>query len=362
MAVAGRESIRRGLADPIAGRVACVRRLGRRSAYLTTIPIPRTTLFTVGRTRDGMPLLQGSRAPWSPADPPGPSSARSCAPDGSRPERDTTVLRIPRRVAAAAISGVAALAMVATAAAPASAAIGIPGEPTITLPINDSEAGGTYDQDFTRVYANTTPDGTPVYIYVPEGRRSTAPRRRASRASTPRSTTNPGDEFTPCADQDVNDYVLTQAQIDYMGDQLADQIVAVDEEHFGEMDAADPAEPASDSLVMIVYNVQDANYYDCAETTYTAGLLRPGVHRLVRHERDRDRRVRLGEPRRSGGLAVERRGRLERPADPLRGRHRPRAGAPAHELQRPRRASAGSTRASRTSRCSSTATTSAART
>ena len=73
----------------------------------------------------------------------------------------------------------------------------------------------------------------------------------------------------------MNDYVLTQAQIDYMGDQLADQIVAVDEEHFGEMDAADPAEPASDSLVMIVYNVQDANYYDCAETTYTAGYFAP---------------------------------------------------------------------------------------
>ena len=79
------------------------------------------------------------------------------------------MLRFPRRAAAAAISGVAALAMVATAVAPASAAAGIPGEPTITVPINDSEAGGTYDQAFTRVYANTTPDGTPVYIYVPEG-------------------------------------------------------------------------------------------------------------------------------------------------------------------------------------------------
>jgi len=47
--------------------------------------------------------------------------------------------------------------------------LNLPGEPTITLPINDREAGGTYDQDFTRVYAGTTPDGTPVYIYVPAG-------------------------------------------------------------------------------------------------------------------------------------------------------------------------------------------------
>ena len=51
--------------------------------------------------------------------------------------------------------------------------------------------------------------------------------------------------------------------------------MAVDEEHFGPMGAADPAEPATDSLVMLVYNVQDANYYDCAETTYTAGYFAP---------------------------------------------------------------------------------------
>ncbi len=109
------------------------------------------------------------------------------------------------------------------------------------------------------------PEGTPLDGSAPTGVASL----------DPAFDHEPADGFTPCADQDVNDYVLTQAQIDYMGDQLADQIVAVDEEHFGEMDAADPAEPASDSLVMIVYNVQDANYYDCAETTYTAGYFAP---------------------------------------------------------------------------------------
>ena len=60
-----------------------------------------------------------------------------------------------------------------------------------------------------------------------------------------------------------------------MGDQLANQIVAVDEEHFGPMDAADPDDPASDSLVMVVYNVQDANYYDCAETPTRRATSRP---------------------------------------------------------------------------------------
>ena len=41
------------------------------------------------------------------------------------------------------------------------------------------------------------------------------------------------------------------------------------------MGAADPTDPASDALVMLVYNVQDDDYYDCAETTYTAGYFAP---------------------------------------------------------------------------------------
>ena len=62
-----------------------------------------------------------------------------------------------------------ALATVGMTPQASAAASGVPGDPTITLPINDSEAGGTYDEQFTRVYAGTTPDGTPVYIYVPQG-------------------------------------------------------------------------------------------------------------------------------------------------------------------------------------------------
>ncbi|WP_307038782.1 hypothetical protein [Agromyces ramosus] len=175
------------------------------------------------------------------------------------------------------MSGTIAVTLVATAAAPANADDheNLPGEPTLTLPINDSEAGGTYDQDFTRVYAGVTPDGTPVYIYVPEGTPldGTAPTGVAS--LDPAYDPTPDDEFVPCAAAEAEDFTLTQAQIDYMGDELANQIVAVDEEHFGLMGAANPDEPASDSLVMVVYNVQDANYYDCEETTYTAGYFAP---------------------------------------------------------------------------------------
>ncbi|MEU1973189.1 hypothetical protein ABZ477_16155 [Microbacterium sp. NPDC019599] len=162
--------------------------------------------------------------------------------------------------------------MTLTAAAPALAA---PGDGTITLPINDSAAGGTYDQDFTLAYENATPDGTPVYIYVPEGTPLDGSAPEGVASMDPAFDHDPTDDFTPCADKDVNDFTITQAQIDALGDELANQIVAVDEEHFGPMDAADPADPASDSLVMVVYNVQDDSYYNCAETTYTAGYFAP---------------------------------------------------------------------------------------
>jgi hypothetical protein len=192
-------------------------------------------------------------------------------------EGDTAVLRVPRRTIGAVMSGAIAVTLVATATAPVNADdhLNLPGEPTLTLPINDSEAGGTYNQDFTRVYAGETPDGTPVYIYVPAGTPLDGTAPTGVQSLDPAYDPTPDDEFVPCATAEVDDFTLTQAQIDYMGAELANQIVAVDEEHFGLMDAANPAEPASDSLVMVVYNVQDANYYDCEETTYTAGYFAP---------------------------------------------------------------------------------------
>ncbi|WP_460775126.1 hypothetical protein [Microbacterium sp. GXF7504] len=187
------------------------------------------------------------------------------------------MIRHQRSAIGGALTGAAVLALVATSVAPAVADDheNLPGEPTVTLPINDSAAGGTYDQDFTRAYAGATPDGTPVYIYVPAGTPLDGSAPTGVASLDPAFDPTPDDGFTPCTDAAASDYALTQAQIDYMGDQLSNQIVAVDEEHFGLMDAADPSEPASDSLVMVVYNVQDENYYDCAETSYTAGYFAP---------------------------------------------------------------------------------------
>ena len=186
------------------------------------------------------------------------------------------MLRTQRRAIGTLLGGVTALVLFTAMAAPASAAPdNLPGEATLTLPINDSEAGGTYDQDFTRAYAGATPDGTPVYIYVPAGTPLDGSAPTGVASLDPAFDHNPGDEFVPCADASASEYVLTQAEINYLGSELSSQVVAVDEAHYGPMDAADPAQPASDSLVMVVYNVQDANYYDCAETTYTAGYFAP---------------------------------------------------------------------------------------
>ena len=165
----------------------------------------------------------------------------------------------------------------------------------------------------------------------PRARRSTDRPDRRRTASTRRSTTTRTTSSCPAPTRAAADYTLTQAQIDYLGDELADQIVAVDEEHFGPMDAADPADPASDSLVMLVYNVQDDELLRLRRDHLHGRLLRTGLHRqrsgmnVIVH-----RRVRLGQPRRrTRHDSVERRRPGQRPARAVRGRHRARARAPA---------------------------------
>jgi hypothetical protein len=157
-------------------------------------------------------------------------------------------------------------------AAPAAlASSGDAGDPTIVITINDSHAGGSYDQTFELAYSNATPTGTPVYIYVPEG----AIGDPTVDSVNPQFDHNPADEFTPCADNTPEENLMTQAQIDALGDELANQIVAVDEAHFGPIGLADASDPNSDALVLLAYNVQDESYYDCSVTTYTAGYFAP---------------------------------------------------------------------------------------
>ena len=122
-----------------------------------------------------------------------------------------------------------------------------------------------------RAFSGTTPDGTPVYIYIPKGGLGTV---EGVQSLDPQFDPRPGDEFTPCATAANDDFLITQGQVNQLGNELVSAnlvdpgIVYVDEQHYGEMGG-------SNALVVLVYNVQDDAYYDCAESTYTAGYFAP---------------------------------------------------------------------------------------
>ena len=133
----------------------------------------------------------------------------------------------------------------------------------------------------SRAYADTTPEGTPVYIYVPAGALDgVEPGRRAQ--PRPAFDPNPDDEFVPCADARTPRLRAPQAQIDYLGDELADQIVAVDEDALRPDGRGRPERPASDSLVTLVYNVQDDELLRLRRDDLHRRLLRARVHRRRR--------------------------------------------------------------------------------
>ncbi len=143
------------------------------------------------------------------------------------------------------------------------------GDATIVVPVNDSAAGGTYYQPFEKAYGGSTSDGTPVYVYVPVG---TFNGPAGVHSLDPSFDHDPTDEFVPCSQNKASSFAITRDQVKYIGDKLADQILAVDEAHFGDLGAA---ASGSDALVTLVYNVQDDAYYDCSTTTYTAGYFAP---------------------------------------------------------------------------------------
>jgi hypothetical protein len=180
-----------------------------------------------------------------------------------------SVRRLTRSVAVGAV-----ITALATYTTPALAhTVGEPGDEEMLVHINDSAAGGSYHQTFELAYDGEAPDGTPVYIYVPEGGIGGA---EGATSLDPAFDQNPNDDFTPCADNVASDYLITQAQIDQLGDELASHIVAVDEAHFGDVGTAVGEDgTSSDALVMLVYNVQDDSYYDCSVSTYTAGYFAP---------------------------------------------------------------------------------------
>ncbi len=182
---------------------------------------------------------------------------------------------------------------------------GVAGDPTLTLDVGDSAAGGEVLLTFERAYANTTVDGTPVYVYVPQGSIGNEDVFGMSPALDP----NPADAFAPCPSKfEAGDYLVTQDQINTLGDELTNQIVRVDEEHFGFVGSAGDS---GDAIVLLAYNVFDDFFYDCAADTYTAGFFAPnfiadyGMNVIVTDTFDWANRVGGADPVYEGVIAHE---------------------------------------------------------
>ena len=183
-----------------------------------------------------------------------------------------------------------------------------PGDATIQISVGDDHAGGSYLITFERAYSNTTVDGTPVYVYVPQGSIGDS---TGILGMDPDVDPNPADAFEPCLDRTADDYLVTQAQINTLGDELTNQIVRVDVEHYGPVGLADPSDPDSDALVVLAYNAFDDFYYDCSQNTYTAGYFAPdmigqyGMNVIVTDTLDWASRVGGDDPVYEGVIAHE---------------------------------------------------------
>ena len=168
---------------------------------------------------------------------------------------------------------VAALATVLSVQSPALAADPSPGDEEITVPVGDDIAGGSIPIDFELVYENTEGTSAPVYIYAPVG--WDVDGGAGVLGLDPTVDPNPADDLEPCGERDPADYVITEEQINQLGDKLHDEIVAVDEAQFGPIGLADESDPESDALVVLAYNAFDDYFYYCDETSYTAGYFAP---------------------------------------------------------------------------------------
>ena len=99
--------------------------------------------------------------------------------------------------------------LVSATAGAALASSGSPGDETIVITINDSHAGGTYDQSSS--WSSTTPRPTE------HPSTSTSPKApledETVHDNDPSFDPNPDDDFTPCADNTLAEYTITQEQI-----------------------------------------------------------------------------------------------------------------------------------------------------
>ena len=178
-----------------------------------------------------------------------------------------------RTVGAMMLGGVAALAMTLTSVVPALAA---PGDDTMTCRSTTVRRAApttrTSRLSTRETHARRHRRSTSTSPRAP-ARRNRAHRRRQPR---PGLRPTPGRRVRAVRRRTTpSDFTLTQAQIDYLGDELANQIVARRRGALRPDGAADPGDPASDSLVMLVYNVAGRR----ATTTAPRRPTRPATSR-----------------------------------------------------------------------------------
>ena len=259
----------------------------------------------------------------------------------SRPRRDTPVLRTPRRARP-----------LPSAASPRSRWSQRPPHRqrrAITSPANrrsrcrSTTARPAAPTTRTSRASMRTPPRTalPSTSTCPPAHRSTAPRPQASRASIPPSTTTPMTSSCRAPTSDVDDYVLTQAQIDYIGDQLVEpdrrrRRGALRPDGCGRPDRARERLARDGRLQRAGRELLRLRRDDLH-----GRLLRARLHRVVGHERRSSSTPSTGPTASARRLASGTTTTRQRPADPLRGRDRARAGAPAAQLQRSGRAVVG---------------------
>jgi hypothetical protein len=169
----------------------------------------------------------------------------------------------------AAVAASLAFASTASAAGPSA------GDPTLDLKVGDDVAGGTTDVTFERAYSGTTANGTPVFVYVPQGALDPNTGTTVT-GNDPTFDPKPNDEYKPCADNTRDQYKITQTQVTTLGDELKNRIVQVDTAHYGQIGDANKDGQTPDPLVVLAYDIIDGAYYDCAATQYTAGYFAPG--------------------------------------------------------------------------------------
>ncbi len=205
-----------------------------------------------------------------------------------------------RWVKAAGLTAGATLVAMAGLGVPAGAvSSGTPGDPTIVLDVNDSAAGGTYEETFKQVYAGTTPDGHRRAHLRPERVRPRLGADGRALSMDPLTDWNPGDEFVPCADE------LRRRLRPHPGPDRRTSATSwpttswrstrTTSARWARPSPAVPGERRARDDRLRPPRRGDVRLRG---DHLHRRLLRAGLHRQRGHERDRRRRVRLGQPHR----------------------------------------------------------------